>query len=591
MDRETRICQNCKSSFVIAPEDFTFYEKIKVPPPTWCPECRMARKMAFRNERTLYRQSCALCGRNVLSMYAQDTPLTVYCTECWWSDKWDPLSYGRAYNFSQNFFDQFRRLFNAIPRANLYQTLVVDSLYSNYAINVKNGYMVFGGHDYEDCLYAGQCSFVKDSIDVSFSRNSEMCASSIDLWRCSKVFFSRYAEDCSDSYFLFDCRNCTNCFGCANLRNKSYYIFNEPYSKDGYFSKLKELNIGSFKSLKGLEGRVYEFWLKFPRHFANIRNSRNCIGDNIHNSKDCYYCFDVYKDIDNCRYSFFLPDNGRDCYDSDHTGVNSELMYEVMSTSYDAKVIASNRIYSCHDIYYSDDCHNSQNLFGCIGLKKKEYCILNKQYTREEYEGLVPRIKDQMMAISYTDKVGRVYKFGEFFPIDFSPFAYNETLGREYFPISKRGAIERGYSWREPAAKNYQITIKPDQLPDITRDAANSMINEIIGCDHRGECAEQCTTAFRIVQEELDFYRKMSLPLPRLCPNCRHYGRLKQRNPLKLWHRKCTCAGAKSENGAYENSASHFHSSSHCPNEFETTYAADRPETVYCEQCYNAEVV
>ena len=60
---ENRICQNCKKDFTIEPEDFNFYEKIKVPPPTWCPECRMIRRMNYRNERSLYKQDCALCKK------------------------------------------------------------------------------------------------------------------------------------------------------------------------------------------------------------------------------------------------------------------------------------------------------------------------------------------------------------------------------------------------------------------------------------------------------------------------------------------------------------------------------------------------
>jgi len=83
----------------------------------------------------------------------------------------------------------------------------------------------------------------------------------------------------------------------------------------------------------------------------------------------------------------------------------------------------------------------------------------------------------------------------------------------------------------------------------------------------------------------------MNLPLPRLCPNCRHYQRLKQRNPLKLWHRRCQCAGKKSENGVYKNTTGHFHGEGRCPNEFETSYSPDRKEVVYCEHCYQAEVV
>ena len=83
----------------------------------------------------------------------------------------------------------------------------------------------------------------------------------------------------------------------------------------------------------------------------------------------------------------------------------------------------------------------------------------------------------------------------------------------------------------------------------------------------------------------------MNLALPRLCPNCRHYGRREKLNPPKLWHRYCQCAGDTSENGIYENLAvHHLHVKESCPNEFETSYSPDRSEIVYCEKCYQQEV-
>ena len=42
MQSETKTCQNCKQDFIIESEDFNFYEKIKVPAPTLCPECSNA---------------------------------------------------------------------------------------------------------------------------------------------------------------------------------------------------------------------------------------------------------------------------------------------------------------------------------------------------------------------------------------------------------------------------------------------------------------------------------------------------------------------------------------------------------------------
>jgi hypothetical protein len=230
-------------------------------------------------------------------------------------------------------------------------------------------------------------------------------------------------------------------------------------------------------------------------------------------------------------------------------------------------------------------------LFGCVGLRNKQYCILNKQFTKEKYEELVSKIIVHMNEMPFVDAKGRTYRYGEFFPPEISPFAYNETLVQEHFPLTKEQAIGRGYRWKEPDTKEYQITKSSGVLPDHIRDTTDDILKETIGCAHEGKCTHQCTTAFRIIPEELSFYRRMNLSLPRLCPNCRHYERLAQRNPLKLWHRKCQCAGGKSENGIYQNTGKHQHQDNHCPNEFETSYSPERREIVYCESCYQAEVI
>src|SRR3989338_1389539 len=109
---ENRICQNCKNSFSIEPEDFNFYEKIDVPPPTFCPECRTQRRLTWRNEMSLYKRKCSVPGHDeeIISIYSQDKSLIVYDHDYWWSDKWDPLEYGRDFNFSKSFFQQWKEL-------------------------------------------------------------------------------------------------------------------------------------------------------------------------------------------------------------------------------------------------------------------------------------------------------------------------------------------------------------------------------------------------------------------------------------------------------------------------------------------------
>ena len=203
---------------------------------------------------------------------------------------------------------------------------------------------------------------------------------------------------------------------------------------------------------------------------------------------------------------------------------------------------------------------------------------------------MVPKIRAHMDAMPYTDTKGRIYKCGEFFPVELSPVAYNESMAQEYFPLNKEQALAEGYKWRDAGERSYQVTLKPEDVPDHILDVKDSITEEGVGCAHRGKCDQLCVTAFRITKDELGFYRKTGLPLPRLCHNCRTFERLKQRTGLQLYARTCECGGGTSRNEIYQNTSSHFHGETLCPNTFETTYSSNRKEIVYCEQCYQAEV-
>lgn len=137
MSTELRSCNNCHAEFSIEPEDFAFYNKIDVPPPTWCPDCRQMRRYAWRNERTLYRRSCDLCGKSAVTIYSQNCPFKVYCPPCWWSDKWDAGASAREFDFSRHFFPQFQELQREVPRIALLTKNSVNSDYTNHSNNNK----------------------------------------------------------------------------------------------------------------------------------------------------------------------------------------------------------------------------------------------------------------------------------------------------------------------------------------------------------------------------------------------------------------------------------------------------------------------
>src|SRR3989338_841199 len=119
MTKETKQCQNCQKDFSIEPDDFGFYEKIKIPPPTWCPECRSQRRLAMRNERVFYHRKCDSCNKKIISYYSPEKKQVVWCPECWWSDKFDPFRYGRDFDFTRPFFEQFREMYTEVPTLSL----------------------------------------------------------------------------------------------------------------------------------------------------------------------------------------------------------------------------------------------------------------------------------------------------------------------------------------------------------------------------------------------------------------------------------------------------------------------------------------
>ncbi len=558
MNREQKTCQNCHQEFLIEPEDFQFYKKIDVPPPTFCPECRMKRRAVFLHTKTLFRRKESLTGNDILSIFSQDVPFPVYEEKTWWSDDWDPMDYGIAYDSRKSFFEQYKKLLDSVPRSNVINLNSVDCIYCPSATYSKGSYYTVGFETF-DCMYGYYTRTAHECVDYYFLIECNQCYESSYLRSCSRVSFSEHSTECMDSAFLLDCRNCINCFGCVGLRNRKYYIWNKPYSKEEY-EKIVSGFFGSFSGICLAQKKFNEFSKDIPRRYARIHHSENVTGDNIRNSNDCLWCFDIdpLSSVSEHSRRIVSATAVRECQDLFDTGEGAELCYEGSSCT-GFKIKFSSLVIVGSNIEYSYNCHNCEDLFGCVGLRKKQYCILNRQYEKKEYEKLHAQIIKEMK------------EYGEFWPISFSPFAYNDTIAYERFPLTKENALSEGFKWRDQDVREYIPTLTPENIPDFVKDVSDGITSEVIKCSHAGNCTHQCTMAFKIIPKELTFYKKMNIPLPRICPNCRHFERLAKRTPLKLWHRRCMKSG--------------------CVNEFETSYAPERPEIVYCEQCYQAEVV
>ncbi|OIO29404.1 hypothetical protein AUJ22_01455, partial [Candidatus Nomurabacteria bacterium CG1_02_31_12] len=219
---ETKICQNCKKDFTIESEDFNFYEKIKVPPPTFCPECRNKRRMSWRNERTLYKRICDATQKNIITMFSPNEKLIVYDRDYWWKENFDALEYGQEIDFNKTFFIQFDELFRKVPLPSLLNENVVNSSFCNCVHNAKNCYLSVASMEVENVLYSTRVIGGKDSMDLFGGFNQEMCYENVVCDKSNHLFFSERSMECFDSMFLSDCKNLGNCLGCVNLRNVNY---------------------------------------------------------------------------------------------------------------------------------------------------------------------------------------------------------------------------------------------------------------------------------------------------------------------------------------------------------------------------------
>ena len=541
-------CLQCRASFEIFPEDEKFYEKIAVPAPTLCPSCRQQRRLVFRNERSLYHRKCDLCGHQLISIYSPDKPHTVYCESCWWSDKWDPFQYGQDFDFSRPFFEQFQELLlkTPLPSINM-NSDNENSAYTNLSSNNKNCYLAFASSDNEDCYYSTYLQRSKNISDCFFIFDSELCHECIDCYKCYNVSFSQFVENCRDSVFLNDCRGCNNCIGCVGLVNQQYQIFNEPCTKEEFEQKRAEI----FSSrAKFDEARSQFTALKeaTPHKYYSGVNNENVTGDHVSFSKNASECYDCTY-LEDCKYCVWMH-RAKDCYDCYAFGYPGELGYENQlcgNNFYNVKFSA----WCTQDISNLTYCYycnlNSKDLFGCVGLRKKQYCILNKQYTKEEYDALVPRIIEHM---------GKTHEWGEFFPMSISPFAYNETVAQEYFPLTQEQVAKFGATWKNPDFTAVYQGPKIEVPFDIQH-VPETIIQNVLTC-------ETCHKNYKIIEQEYRLYRQLGIPVPANCFNCRYNARRMLRNPRVLWDRACAKCGAS----------------------MQTTYAPERPEIIYCEKCY-----
>jgi len=554
-------CTQCQTPLSIHPDETAFLKKMdfvygnqvfSIPEPDKCPDCRAQARTAFRNEQNMYQGKSALSGTQLITLYDPETSwgkhYKIYSPEEWHSDKWDGMDYGRDFDFSRPFFEQFFEMNTQVPKVSLVTVGNENSPFTTGTGYCKNCHLINSSEYCEDCYYGKLLQNCKSSVDCSYLYNSELCYECFSVYDSYNCAYLYYSQNCSDCWFSENLSGCRNCFLCTNLKNKEYYFMNEPLSKEEYKKRVEDFK-GSHQNFQKAKEILEGLREKRAHKYANLLGSENCTGDFLQNSQNCQDCYDV-NDSQDCRY-VRVGVEMKDVYDSSNMYIKPELNYQMMGTIETYHVAFSLYLFHSQNVLYSDQIYHSKNIFGCTGLKRREYCILNKQYSKEEYEQIVPKIIEHMKK---TDE------WGQFFPVKYSPFGYNESLSSEYFPLSEQEVKERGWNWHKDDASAVYQGVAP-QIPDHIQEVPENITEAILKC-------EASDKLYKIMPQELKFYRQMGLPIPHRSPQQRHKDRMSLRPPRQLWNRECDACGAK----------------------VQSPYSLERPERIYCEGCYLKEV-
>ena len=516
----TKICVDCKNEFTIDSGDLILYKKVGLKTPEQCFECRMKQYFAFWPFGKFRKGVSDLSGENLITVLPSNARYPIYKSHEWWGDDWDALDFGQNYNTTRSFFDQLKELQEKVPRPHQNGKNNTNCDWCDDAWNSKNCYLSRAFTKSENLNYSYRVIEGKDSYDIVYGIKLQDCYDCLACHNSFNLNFSENCKDCINSFFLFDCRNCQDCFLCWNLRNKRYCIRNKQYTKEEYENELKKARFDSFTNIEILKKELEDVLREEAVHRENFNlKTTDSVGNYLTNCDKCVNVF-TWEDSQNCRNSV----RGlytKDCIDqlgtwnNEVSGNNSGVYggYAIKHSSW------SNGRYS----EYLDICEEVEYCFGCVGLRKKKYCILNRQYSKEEYEKLKERIVADMK------KRG---EYGKFFPYNMGLCGYNLTTAQIYFPKVTKDVIKKHDGYWSEEDMSQTDGIPTSQLPDSIKDTEEEISTKALICPETGY-------RFNISQAEYLFHERKNFALPRCHFDFRMLDKSRKLAVIRSYPNKC----------------------------------------------------
>ncbi|MBI4994222.1 hypothetical protein HZC21_01085 [Candidatus Peregrinibacteria bacterium] len=304
------------------------------------------------------------------------------------------------------FIKELQSLYFKSPQISHWTRQAENCDYGDIIVVSRNCYLCFYSSNLENCFYCHDSRKDRFSSDLTFCEDCELCYECVNCVNCYNGDFLQDCKQCRDSKYCYYCIGCNDCFGCAGLQRKQFHIFNKPYSKDEYFKKLEEIKRWPAEKI---QEEFEKIQLKTPRVFTHQVDNENSFGDYLYHNKNCFWCFDSYLCEDSMYiFNANLERGTKDCLDCGPIANTFERCYDIAFCGY---------MFDCDHMYWCDYMHNCQwcinawdsnHMFGCVYIKNKEYLILNKRVSREEYEKTTQRLNKELAKLGVKDLYGLV---------------------------------------------------------------------------------------------------------------------------------------------------------------------------------------
>lgn len=487
-------CEVSNEKFQVSDLEVELRRKLGVEDlPSMKPEYRFRTMGAFWQHWNLHKRKCDKTGKYIISVFRSDCECPV-----WHKDEWianaDPM--GMDVDLSKKIFPQMWELFKQSPIPHVTGSGNENCDYADDVWFSKNCYLTHSLFGCDDVIYSYRTLHSSNCYYSAFINKCELCIDVVNSDSCFNMIYALNSSNCQDSAFLYDCRNCSDCMFSCNLRNKKYCFMNQQLSKEEYFVKKAEWDLGSRKVYEKAKQEflrmiTQEAWHR-SLHNDQCQETTGNYNDNCKNAINSFFAQEN-EDCVNCYRNYVA----KSCVDSSgHTGELCIGAVLAQDKCYDIRFCS--QVVNSKYLQYSAFCLNCQNCFGCCGLVNKQFYIFNKPYSEDEYYSL----RDQIVA-----KMKQSGEYGHFFPSYMAPNPYDESWSGFHFPLTHDEQAVLGFKVMSAVERRKETDLDTSSVPDSNKDFSKKDFENV----YWDEVYEK---PFKIREADVNFVRKMGVPLP-----------------------------------------------------------------------------